>query len=54
MNKIKLWSPTLAIVECRCMNIRLVEKIAILAPVGGKIRFHGANERKNKIKNICL
>ena len=24
------------------LPIRLVEKIAILAPVGGKIRFHGA------------
>ena len=26
------------------MFISLVEKMAILAPVGGKIRFHGANE----------
>ena len=24
------------------MGTRVVEKIAILAPVGGKIRFHGA------------
>ena len=26
------------------MYIRVVEKMAISAPVGGKIRFHGANE----------
>ena len=26
------------------MHIRVVEKMAISAPVGGKIRFHGANE----------
>ena len=26
------------------MGIKVVEKMAISAPVGGKIRFHGANE----------
>ena len=44
MEEVELMQISIQIHFTHYMYIKLVEKMAISAPVGGKIRFHGANE----------